>query len=492
MKRIGVDHVLCGLDLLCPVAFEGPCGPFARLVEDSRQVCGPEDLLVLLPGKRHDLNFLIQQAKTSKAGLCLVQGPMEPHPGFVQVRDQRQALEHLYGLFYPTLPQTRVAVTGTDGKTSVSQILTQLWQGMNMNATCLGTLGFGLDGDQGKSALTTPHRTDLYSFLETSALAHKTHVVFEASSQALDQGRFWPLLCDVGIMTNLFHDHLDYHGTQQAYGGAKMKLFSDHVQKHGIIHHSLHGTPWWDELTSRRPDLKLLTYGTKGEACHGIMERSPEGHRIRFEGFFGQFEAWTRLVGDFQAENILAAICAFFLTSANQDTQALARHIEQLKPAKGRLELVALHNGAKVYVDYAHTPQALCSVLSQIHAHGARRIFLVFGAGGNRDWEKRFLMGKVAQQGADVVVITDDNPRDENPVLIRQALKKGCPKAVEIADRKTAICHAMGALTPGDVLLVAGKGHETVQIVADKVTPFSDHQVIHEMTGERKVEINPA
>lgn len=480
MPLISIDDILNGLDLCAPFESHGLCAGFDRVIEDSRKILSLKDLLFIVPGKKYSAETLLEKVfATHPHQTIVVQGPQRPRPGLMQVRDQKKALHHIYSLFYPQIPSTCVAVTGTDGKTSVSQLLVQLWRAAKINATAVGTLGFGLQGEEGSFSLTTPERPDLYGFLHACGQKGVTHVALEASSQALDQDRLWPLSCQMGIITNLFHDHLDYHKTKQAYGQAKLKLFLHHVQKYAVISQSLEkNLSWLGHLHQARPDLHICTYGPTAENRFMILEHNQEGQKIRFEGFFGTFDAWTGLMGYFQAENILAALCAFFLLNPSQDCQATARFIENLQPVRGRMEHVATFRQAKIYIDYAHTPHALACALNHMRAHSLKRVLVLFGAGGNRDTAKRPLMGKIAQRAADLVILTDDNPRYEDANLIRKAIKEGCPGAIEIPDRQHAIAYAIGLLEPGDVLLVAGKGHETGQDMGDTIFPFCDRHSI--------------
>jgi len=397
----------------------------------------------------------------------------------------RELFARLAAPFYAPVPETIVAVTGTNGKTSTVEMTRQLWRMAGHSAASIGTLGVTTPDGSQSTGLTTP---DIVTFLANMAgLAREgvTHVAYEASSHGLSQYRSEGLRVTAGAFTNLSRDHLDYHATMADYFAAKMRLFNEVVDEDGAA------VLWADDEWSaaaieraRTRGLRLLTVGEKGDTLR-LLARSPsqlgQVLQIAHEGV--EHKIALPLIGAYQAANALVA--AGLVLATGGDPAVTMSALERLQPVRGRLERAAIaRSGAPVYVDYAHTPEALRAAISALLPHVAGRLILVFGAGGDRDQGKRSQMGQVAAELADLVIVTDDNPRGEDPTEIRRATLMGCPGAREIGDRREAIATAVGEAGRDDIVLVAGKGHEQGQIVgrgADmRVLPFDDVAVARE------------
>ena len=395
--------------------------------------------------------------------------------------DPREVLAHLSAQFFPAQPEVIGAVTGTAGKTSVATFLRQIWAFEGKSAASLGTTGVVAPGRDDYGNLTTPDPVSLHRLLDELAQGGVTHAAMEASSHGLDQRRLDGVKLSVGGFTNLGRDHLDYHPNMDEYFAAKMLLFKERLPKGApavIFADDAFSKAAIEVAESGGCDVKSV--GRAGEFlalkkvehqqfCQIVeLEHNSNFHRIEFP-----------LAGDFQISNALVAAGMAIATGTPAETAFAA--LEKLEGASGRLELVGKSaSGAPVYVDYAHKPEALENVLASLRPFTPGRIVLAFGCGGDRDPGKRQIMGEIAERLADVVIVTDDNPRTENPASIRQAILEACPDAIEIGDRAEAIYQGCAMLQEGDCLVVAGKGHESGQIVGDKVLPFSDHKVVLE------------
>ncbi len=443
---------------------------------DSRQV-KRGDVFFALAGAKTDGAKFIDAAITGGA-VAVVGEHMPPTAAgvpFVRVSNARQALSRAAARFYPRQPQTIAAVTGTSGKTSVAAFTRQIWMSQGFDAASIGTIGLVSPKRTVYGSLTTPDPISLHKTLDEIAREGVTHLAFEASSHGLDQHRLDGVRVDAGAFTNLSRDHMDYHPTVAHYLGAKLRLFTDLVRPDGaaVI---VAGHEHSDAVVAvaRKRGLQVMTVGRKGSgirlvdaAIDGfgqIMTIEHEGKRVKLR---------LPLVGEFQIENALVS-AGLAIGTGTEAVKAFAA-LEQLEGAKGRLELVGEKNGAAIFVDYAHKPDALEKVLIAMRPYAKRKLVVVFGAGGDRDAGKRSVMGDIAAKGADSVIVTDDNPRSENPATIRRAILTAAPGAREIGDRAEAIRVAVAELQPGDALVIAGKGHETGQIVGDRTLPFSDH-----------------
>jgi UDP-N-acetylmuramoyl-L-alanyl-D-glutamate--2,6-diaminopimelate ligase len=451
----------------------------AGLAADSRMV-KPGDVFFALAGVTTDGARFVESAIA--AGAVAVVGEHVVATGgkipFLQTGNARRALARAAARFYPRQPATIAAVTGTSGKTSVAAFTRQIWARLGLAAASIGTVGLVSPSRTIYGSLTTPDPISLHKMLDDIAREGVTHLAFEASSHGLDQHRLDGVRVAAGAFTNLSRDHMDYHPTVEHYLTAKLRLFSDLIVDDGVaivVADHEHSQAVIDVAKRRR--LRLLTVGRKGAditlidaAIDGFAQRLTLSHRGRSRTLR------LPLVGEFQIENALvSAALAIGTGSAADDVFAALEHLEG---AKGRLELVGTSRGAPVFIDYAHKPDALAKALGALRPFVRGRLVVVFGAGGDRDAGKRPLMGEIATKYADDVIITDDNPRSENPAAIRAAIRAAAPGAKEIGDRAEAIRTAVVALKSGDVLMIAGKGHETGQIVGDRTLPFSDHEAV--------------
>ena len=458
------------------------------LTADSRAV-RPGMLYAALPGRRADGRDFIADAVAR--GAAAVLAPLGtawpdgvPARPLILDREPRRALALLAARHAGGQPETVVAVTGTNGKTSTADFLRQILRAAGLRAASLGTLGvIGPDGD-GQPGLTTPDPVTLADTLARLARDGVEAAALEASSHGLDQFRLDGVRLAAAGFSNLTRDHLDYHGTIDAYRAAKLRLFADLLPE---------GAPAvastaLDEDTraalariaaARRLDLRLV--GEGGDAVR-LLSAVPHAHgqTLAVEAGGRRRTLDLKLPGRFQADNaLLAAALAEAVGVADP-----FGHLPGLVGVRGRMQLAAEPSGAAVYVDYAHTPDALERLLLALRPHARGRLLLVFGAGGDRDPGKRPLMGAVAARLADVAVVTDDNPRGEDPALIRAAVRAACPGALDIGDRADAIAAALDMLRPGDVLAVAGKGHESGQTVAGRTLPFDDVATVRRLAGQ--------
>ncbi|MDO5642359.1 MAG: UDP-N-acetylmuramoyl-L-alanyl-D-glutamate--2,6-diaminopimelate ligase [Paracoccus sp. (in: a-proteobacteria)] len=451
---------------------------------DSRTV-RPGHLFAALPGSAiHGGEFIPYALRmeaaailTDAAGAALAVDALRGWTGaLVVAEDPRQALAGAAALWFGGQPEKVVAVTGTSGKTSVASFTRQIWQSLGHKAISLGTMG--VEGDyEARLAHTTPEPVTLHRILAAAAEAGVTNVAMEASSHGLDQRRLDGVRLMAGAFTNFSQDHLDYHAGFDEYFAAKALLFS-HILEAGdgavINIDSERGRQMAD--IARDHDLILTTIGQAEGADFRILGQRYDatGQELRFSHQGQAYLVRLALIGGFQAENVLAA--AGLAIASGDDAGAVIAALPHLQTVRGRMQLVAQReNGAAVFVDYAHKPGAVVAALKSLRPHVMGRIVVVLGAGGDRDRGKRPLMGQAARDHADLVYITDDNPRTEDPATIRAGVMAGAgPDAIEIGDRAEAILRAVDALEPGDALLIAGKGHETGQIIGTDVFPFDD------------------
>jgi UDP-N-acetylmuramoyl-L-alanyl-D-glutamate--2,6-diaminopimelate ligase len=453
------------------------------LAVDSREV-REGFLFAALPGaKMHGgefIPFAIRQRAgailTDKEGARLAADEIRAAGTPVVVaEDPRQALAYAAALWFGRQPETVVAVTGTNGKTSVASFTRQLWCAMGEPAVNLGTTG--VEGDWSKPLNhTTPEPVTLHRTLAEIADQGIEHCAMEASSHGLDQRRLDGVRLTAAGFTNLTQDHLDYHGTMSAYRDAKAQLFARVLPEDGtavINVDDAYGPYMLDVAESRGQDI--LTVGTRADAALRIVAQRYDatGQDLRFEWNGQAHQRRLNLIGGFQAANALVA--AGLCIGSGSDPREVFDALPHLRTVRGRMQHVATReNGATVFVDYAHTPDAVATALKALRPHVLGRLVIVMGAGGDRDRTKRPLMGEAAATYADVVFVTDDNPRSEDPDLIRAAIRQGCPEANDVGDRAEAILRGVDALGPGDALLIAGKGHETGQIIGTTVLPFDD------------------
>jgi UDP-N-acetylmuramoyl-L-alanyl-D-glutamate--2,6-diaminopimelate ligase len=449
----------------------------AGLTADSRAV-GPGYLFAALAGAAAHGRDFVAQAVEKGAVAILSAGDLGRDPGVPHVisANPRQSLATAAARFYPHQPQTVAAVTGTNGKSSTVDFLRQIWAAAGHPAASMGTLG--VISPQGVKDLghTTADPIAIHAALQDLAIAGVTHVAMEASSHGLHQHRLDGVRLAVGAFTNLTQDHLDYHGTMQAYREAKQLLWRRLSPGQPAIINADAAEAENFEAAAKTQGLAVMTCGWRaGPEGLKIVEIQPrpagQTLDLRWRGQVHRIE--LPLIGEFQALNAVTA--AAMALAVGTDIEAVLKGLAALKPVKGRMEHVgATRSGAHVFVDYAHTPDGLDVLLRAARPHAPGRIVLVFGCGGDRDRDKRPKMGAVAARHADLVIVTDDNPRTENPAAIRAQILAGAEGATEVGDRSRAIAQAIGELQPGDALLIAGKGHETGQIIGDQVFPFSD------------------
>mgnify|MGYP003536639658 FL=1 len=450
---------------------------------DSRQV-KPGHLFAALPGATaHGAEFIQYALRmgasavlTDREGVEIARDVLSASgAALVVAEDPRQALAFAAALWFGRQPETMVAVTGTNGKTSVASFTRQIWTELGLQAANIGTTG--VEGAfTAPSPHTTPEPVTLHRLLADMAAAGVTHCAMEASSHGLDQRRLDGVALKAAAFTNFTQDHLDYHATFEAYFAAKAGLFDRVLPEDGTAVINLDDP--------RGPDMEQVARG-RGQRVMGVGHRDAADLRIlgqRFDAtgqdlrfsWKGQAHlARLHLIGGFQALNVLVA--AGLVIAAGEDAEAVFAVLPRLTTVRGRMQLAATRdNGAAVFVDYAHTPDAVATALQALRPHVMGRIVVVLGAGGDRDRGKRPLMGRAAANHADVVIVTDDNPRSEDPALIRAAILQACPEATEVGDRAEAILRGVDALGPGDALLIAGKGHESGQIIGTDIYPFDD------------------
>jgi UDP-N-acetylmuramoyl-L-alanyl-D-glutamate--2,6-diaminopimelate ligase len=446
---------------------------------DSRAV-KPGDLFFALAGAKTDGARFIDQAVA--AGAVAIAGAHLPEGDrrvpFVAVPKPRRALALAAATFYPLQPVVVGAVTGTSGKTSVTAFTRQIWERLGHSAASIGTIGLVSPNRTVYGSLTTPDPVMLHRQLDQIAAEGVTHLALEASSHGLHQHRLDGIRIAAGAFTNLSRDHMDYHPDVAHYLDAKLRLFRDLIVPNGTAVISAdHDVSQAVIEAARSRNLRVITIGRKADndgmrltdaVIDGFAQKLVLEHGGR------KRELRLPLVGEFQIENALVAAGLAIGTGSDPDRVFAA--LEGLQGAKGRLERVGERNGAPIFVDYAHKPDALAKALQALRPYAPRKLVVVFGAGGDRDAGKRPLMGEIASENADSVIVTDDNPRSENPAAIRAAILSAAKGAKDIGDRAEAIRTAISALQPGDALLIAGKGHETGQIVGDRTLPFSDHE----------------
>ncbi len=448
---------------------------------DSRNV-KRGDLFVAVAGTKTDgLHYIDAAIAAGAAAVVAERTPPAALPktiALVRTSNARRALALIAAKVFPRQPRTIAAVTGTSGKTSVVAFTQQIWTALGHCAASVGTIGVVSPSGETYGSLTTPDPVALHRSLDALAGDGVTHLAIEASSHGLDQCRLDGLRIAAAGFTNITRDHLDYHPTFEAYLAAKLRLFdtllapgaaavveADHDHAAAVI------------AAAQTRGLVVMRVGRQGDAIR-LIDAAIDGlaQKLRLECAGKTFTVRLPLVGEFQTENALVAAGLAIATGGNAATVFAA--LEHLHGAKGRLERVGETRGAPIFVDYAHKPDALAKALDALRPYVSGKLVVVFGAGGDRDQGKRPLMGAIAADKADRVIVTDDNPRSENAAAIRAAILAAARGAVEIGDRSEAIRHAIVELRSGDALLIAGKGHETGQIIGDRVVPFSDHEAV--------------
>ncbi len=450
---------------------------------DSRTVRAGH-LFVALPGTRlHGASFIEYALRmgaaailTDREGAKLARAQLDAaHLPVVLAEDPRQALAYAAALWFGQQPETVVAVTGTNGKTSVATFTRQIWTLLGHAAINLGTTG--VEGAYAAPlAHTTPEPITLHRVLAEAAAEGVTHAAMEASSHGLEQRRLDGVRLAAAAFTNFSQDHLDYHASFEDYFAAKAGLFERVLPEDAVAAVNLdddRGPDMAEIALDRGQDLLTVGHDMGAHLRITGQRFDATGQNLRFEWNGEVHQARLGLIGGFQAENVLAA--AALAIGAGSPPEQVFRTFPELVTVRGRMQLAATReNGSAVFVDYSHTPDAVATALQALRPHVMGRLIVVFGAGGDRDTGKRALMGRAAAEHADLVIVTDDNPRSEEPAAIRAMVMQGCPDAVEIGDRAEAILRGVDALQPGDALLIAGKGHETGQIIGDDVFPFDD------------------
>ena len=422
-------------------------------------------------------------AAIEAGAIAVVARPEAKVEGAIHIADAnpRKAFAMIASRFFAPFPAHVAAITGTNGKTSTVEMTRQLWRMAGHSAASIGTLGITTADEQVRTGLTTP---DIVTFLSNMAGLERegvTHAIFEASSHGLDQYRIAGVPVSVVAFSNLSRDHLDYHGTMEAYFEAKMRLFDEVASENAtaVIWADDEWSPKAIARAKERP-LRLITVGTQGQGIT-LLSREPtqlgQTLEISVQGEVSKVK--LPLIGAYQAANAL--VSAGIAIASGCDAEEVIANLARLQPVRGRLERAAIsRSGAPVYVDYAHTPDGLEAAIAALRPHTKGKLILVFGAGGDRDAGKRPIMGEIATRDADVVIVTDDNPRTEDPAEIRRQVLSGAPAALNIGDRREAIAEAIRQAAAEDIVMIAGKGHEVGQIIGDKVYPFDDVEVARE------------
>jgi UDP-N-acetylmuramoyl-L-alanyl-D-glutamate--2,6-diaminopimelate ligase len=452
---------------------------------DHRKIA-PGNIFGAFRGAKFNGEDFIEAAVTAGA-IAIVAHPAAQVEGAVHIADEepRRIFAEMAARYFTPTPSHVAAVTGTNGKTSTAELTRQLWRMDGHNSASIGTLGVTTADDQVKTGLTTP---DIVTFLSNmSGLAREgvSHAIFEASSHGLSQYRTEGLPVQVAAFTNLSRDHLDYHGDMDSYFEAKMRLFDEVVESDGTAVIWADDEPWSGKAIQRAKDrgLALFTVGEQGETLR-LVSQTPThlGQVLMVKAQGNTHRISLPLIGAYQAANILCAAAIVLATGGKLEN--IFDHMQRVQPVRGRMErAVITRAGAPVYVDYAHTPDALRAAIEALRPHVTGKLITIFGAGGDRDKGKRPEMGRIAVDNSDHVIVTDDNPRSEDPATIRAEIMAGASGAEQVADRRAAIARAIELAGPHDIILLAGKGHEQGQIVGDRVIPFDDVEVARECAG---------
>ncbi|ACL60312.1 UDP-N-acetylmuramoyl-L-alanyl-D-glutamate--2,6-diaminopimelate ligase [Methylobacterium nodulans] len=458
--------------------------PVTGLTADSRRV-RPGFVFVAVPGTTMDGRSFATAAAAAGAVAMVTEGPrpeaLPAEVAYLAVPDARRALALAAARLFARQPETIVAVTGTSGKSSVADFVRQVLARLGRRSASLGTLGVVTGEGAAYGSLTTPDPVTLHETLDRLAGDGITDLAMEASSHGIEQRRLDGVRLTAAAFTNLGHDHLDYHHTPEAYLTAKLRLFETLLPDAATAIVNADG-PMADRVAAsvRARGLPLVTTGLSGETLRlSAVETRGFAQALTIKAEGRAYQVDLPLVGGFQVENALVAAGLVLATPAGRGRlPEVVAALGHLAGVPGRLERVATHNGALCVVDYAHKPEALAGVLQALRPFTTGRLVCVMGCGGDRDRAKRPMMGRIAVAGADRVIVTDDNPRSEDPAAIRAEILAAAPGAEEIGDRAEAIRTAVRGLGPGDVLVVAGKGHETGQIIGNRTLPFSDRDAV--------------
>jgi UDP-N-acetylmuramoyl-L-alanyl-D-glutamate--2,6-diaminopimelate ligase len=471
------------LNALGLVAANGANPELSGIAVDSREVRKGFLFAAMLGVKVHGACFVKTALElgavailTDAEGAALASEEISEFGAAVVISDKpREALSRTAALWFGAQPRVMMAVTGTNGKTSVSTFVRQIWVELELAAVNLGTTG--VEGAwTAPLAHTTPEPITLHRTLAEAEANGITHAAMEASSHGLDQCRLDGVVLNTAGFTNFTQDHLDYHETFDAYFDAKARLFNEVLAPDGWAVVNIDDARGADVVAmaaSRGQSVMTVGHGADANLSLSAQRFDATGQDLRFEFDGKTYQTRLNLIGGFQADNVMLA--AGMVIAGGEEPAHVFDTLAHLTTVRGRMELAATRdNGAAVFVDYAHTPDAVETALKAMRPHVMGRLIVIVGAGGDRDTGKRPLMGKAASENADVVFVTDDNPRSEDPAIIRAAVMAGCEQATEVGDRAEAILRAVDALGAGDALLIAGKGHETGQTVGDDVLPFDD------------------
>jgi UDP-N-acetylmuramoyl-L-alanyl-D-glutamate--2,6-diaminopimelate ligase len=459
----------------------------AGLTPDSRRVAPGFVFAALSGSKTHGAEFVVQALEKGAVAILAGRDAALPDTGgaaVVRSSDPRRALALMAARFHHGQPETVTAVTGTSGKTSVATFVRQIWSRLGHKAASLGTIGLIRPDGRITESLTTPEPVTLHKLLAELAREDVTHLSMEASSHGLEQRRVDGVSFAAGAFTNLGHDHLDYHRDAEDYFNQKKRLFNTVLPEGAAAVVNL-DAPRAEEVVevAYGHGLKVMTVGLKGRGIKLLsLERDGFAQQLAVSHEGESYRIRLPLIGTYQATNTL--IAAGLCIATGSAPEGVFANLARLETVTGRLDIVGEARGGLVVVDYAHKPDALEAALDALRPFVTGKLVCVFGCGGDRDRLKRPVMGRIASAKADRVVVTDDNPRTEQPAAIRAEILAGAPGAEEIGDRGEAIRAAVAAIGRGDVILIAGKGHEQGQYVGDKVLPFSDHEAARTVLAE--------
>ncbi len=439
-------------------------------------------IFVAIKGVSRDGHDYIEDAIAKGASIIVHQSEVKKVAGieYLKVDDARVALSELAAKIYPKQPKYIMGITGTSGKSSIVHFIREILKLLNKKSVSIGTLG--VIGDyEVKSSLTTPATIELHQILQSIAEHEIDYVAIECSSHGIDQHRLDSVKFNACGFINFSRDHLDYHANMEEYFAAKKQLYQVMKSGYAVLNVDI------DEFSELKDyclqhNHKIVSYGKSDAADIRIesISRNDLNQDVTFKIHSILYPVKLNLVGEFQVYNLACAIA--LLMSVAVDHALIMKVLEQVKSVPGRMELVASHNGAGIFVDYAHKPEALAQALQNLRNNTDNKLWVIFGCGGERDQGKRAIMGEIACKHADHVIITDDNPRGEDPKLIRQAILDACDdKAIEIASREKAIEYAISKLQMGDNLIIAGKGHENYQIIGKDIVEFSDQDKVREL-----------
>ncbi|MEM9706982.1 MAG: UDP-N-acetylmuramoyl-L-alanyl-D-glutamate--2,6-diaminopimelate ligase [Pseudomonadota bacterium] len=459
-----------------------PINPLVTGVTCDSRLVAPGYVFAALPGSLVDGAAYIPEAERKGAVACIAKPGIAASIPIIEDANPRRRYAEAASRYYNASFDCVAGVTGTNGKTSTAYFVEQIWSALGLSGASVGTLGARMAGFFQETSHTTPEPAALHQALQALSGAGAQRVILEASSHALDQSRLDGVQFDIAAFSNITQDHLDYHPDFASYFDAKMRLFEDRLRDDGIAvvnRDGAHSDAVCDRISRKK--RTILTTGVTGTDVR-LVSVSPTPKGLLVDIDIGKTTQSLKLktIGAFQAEN--AALAAGVALASGASRSDVLQAMEQIESAPGRMQFAGEKNGGAVYVDYAHTPAAIDAAIKSIRPHADGRLIIIIGAGGDRDASKRPLMGAAAA-AADIVIVTDDNPRSEDPAAIRAAVLEGCPGAQEIADRADAIAAGVAMLGSGDVLLVSGKGHETGQTIGAETLPFSDVEVVRQMTA---------